>query len=93
MTVATRTSEYLCLKIDELKGVAHGRVEDVIQRCWERYANSICYHLPFVSHRGLPELIETLAKLNVVSATVKTLDNKHVVVDIQGDVVCIGMGP
>jgi len=86
-----RVTEYLCLKVGELRELARGKVQDVITRCWEKYANDVCYRLPFVSHIGLAELVDTLAKLNVTHATVKTLDNANAIIDIQGDTVCIGV--
>jgi len=85
------SSETLCVKIGELRELTRGRVEDVITRCWEKYANAVCYRLPFISHIGLAELVDTLAKLNVTHAAVKTLDNAHAIIDIINDTVCIGV--
>jgi len=87
----TGITEYLCLNIKEMHDFLRGRAEDVVQRCWEKYTNKVCYHLPFITHKGLPELVGTLNELSVVSAVVKTLDNKYAIIDIQGDTVCIGV--
>ena len=84
-------TEYLCLRIGELREMVRGRVEDVITLCWEKYANAVCYRLPFISHIGLAELVDTLAKLNVTHAAVKTLDGVNAVIDIVNDAVCIGV--
>jgi len=88
-----KVNEYLCLKIGEMDEMVTGRVEDVIQRCWEKYASGVCYHLPFISPYGLVELVETLIKLNATSTVVKKLDGGHAIIDVQNDTVCIGVGP
>jgi len=90
--------EYLCLGIDELYRLIRGRVEDVVSRCWEKYASGVCHHLPFISHFGLDRLVDELRKLNVSSATIRTLDNKLAIVDIVNEdatrvTVCIGVRP
>jgi len=87
----TRASETLCVKIGELRELIRGRAEDVITRCWEKYANAVCYRLPFISHVGLAEFVDTLARLNVTHAVVKTLDGVDATIDIVNDAVCIGV--
>jgi len=93
-----RVTEYLCLKVDELREIVRGRVEDVVSRCWEKYASGVCHHLPFISHFGLDRLVDEFRKLNVSSATIRTLDNKLAIVDIVNEdatrvTVCIGVRP